>query len=107
MSWQEIGPLKRELEEAHEVDAEINVLEAQIEQARKRLNRAKFFRSSGQLDNIVWLIQDCNLVFDEVFALRKAYLQPDFFKLLNVTQDATNAEIKKAYHRIARGLHPD
>lgn len=28
MSWEKIGPLKRELEEAHEVDAEINMLEA-------------------------------------------------------------------------------
>lgn len=56
ISWQEVGPLKRELEEAHEVDAEINELEARIEYARKRLNKAKFFRSGGQLDNIIWLI---------------------------------------------------
>ncbi|MDT4939566.1 MAG: molecular chaperone DnaJ [Pseudonocardiales bacterium] len=35
------------------------------------------------------------------------YIEKDFYKSLGVAKDATAAEIKKAYRKLARDLHPD
>jgi molecular chaperone DnaJ len=37
----------------------------------------------------------------------KDYYEKDFYKELGVTKSATSAEIKKAYRKLARDLHPD
>ena len=35
------------------------------------------------------------------------WLEKDFYKTLGVAKDATDAEIKKAYRKLARKWHPD
>src|SRR5699024_7884958 len=35
------------------------------------------------------------------------WLEKDFYKILGVPQDAESAEIKKAYRKLARKMHPD
>ena len=37
----------------------------------------------------------------------KDYIEKDYYKALGVTKDATAADIKKAYRKLARELHPD
>ena len=37
----------------------------------------------------------------------KDYYEKDFYKELGVTKTADSAEIKKAYRKLARDLHPD
>src|SRR6185295_3745501 len=38
---------------------------------------------------------------------RADWAQKDFYAALGVKKDATNAEIKKAYRKLARANHPD
>ena len=35
------------------------------------------------------------------------WLSKDFYKVLGVSKDATDAEITKAYRKLARKYHPD
>ena len=37
----------------------------------------------------------------------KDWLEKDYYKALGVTKDATAADIKKSYRKLARELHPD
>src|SRR4051812_3348085 len=37
----------------------------------------------------------------------KDYIEKDYYKSLGVTKDATQADIKKIYRKLARELHPD
>jgi molecular chaperone DnaJ len=37
----------------------------------------------------------------------KDYYEKDFYKELGVTKTSSSAEIKKAYRKLARDLHPD
>src|SRR3954453_49989 len=37
----------------------------------------------------------------------KDYIEKDYYKALGVTKDASGADIKKAYRKLARELHPD
>jgi len=39
--------------------------------------------------------------------MNKDWLEKDFYALLGVTKDATPAEMKKSYRKLARDLHPD
>jgi molecular chaperone DnaJ len=39
--------------------------------------------------------------------MNKDWLEKDFYALLGVTKDATPAEMKKTYRKLARDLHPD
>ncbi|CAL6093933.1 Chaperone_protein DnaJ [Hexamita inflata] len=90
-----------------ELELKVEQLEYDIEANRKMLNRAKFYRQDTELQNIVWLLDDCNSLFDKIFLLRKRAMQPDFFKLLKVNPQSSTAEIKKSYYNIAKQLHPD
>ena len=37
----------------------------------------------------------------------KDWLEKDYYKALGVTKDASAADIKKSYRKLARELHPD
>ena len=39
--------------------------------------------------------------------MNKDWLEKDFYALLGVSKDATPAEMKKTYRKLARDLHPD
>ena len=94
----DIAPVKKRISDQEDQELELSELEQRIEQARKLLNKAKFSKVEGQLENVVWLLQDCNTIFDKVFELRRMVLQPDFFKILKVNENSSPLEIKRAYH---------
>ncbi|MQS08168.1 DnaJ domain-containing protein, partial [Streptomyces alkaliphilus] len=37
----------------------------------------------------------------------KDFIEKDYYKVLGVPKDATEAEVKKAYRKLAREYHPD
>ena len=37
----------------------------------------------------------------------KDFLEKDYYKALGVAKDASQADVKKAYRKLARELHPD
>ena len=52
----------------------------------------------------LWVLEGCSAMADEVARVRK---EKDFYRILKLEKAATNAEIKKAYRKLALLLHPD
>lgn len=88
-------------------EAELSELEYAAEATRRMLTRAKFQRLPGEALNADAYIDECNALFDRLLQLRVKSLQPDFYRILNVTADSSTMEIKRSYRRLARALHPD
>ena len=43
----------------------------------------------------------------EITALSKIMDELDYYQLLNVAQDASSADVRKAFHDLSRNFHPD
>ncbi|MDK0841627.1 DnaJ domain-containing protein, partial [Clostridium perfringens] len=52
-------------------------------------------------------IHFCSLAFVLIYTISAVLAGRDFYKILNVPKSATLHEIKKAYRRQAKELHPD
>ncbi|CRK99785.1 CLUMA_CG013093, isoform A [Clunio marinus] len=59
----------------------------------------------NQLNLLYSVILNCLLVL--IFTSEFSYANRDFYKILNVKKNANTNEIKKAYRKLAKELHPD
>ncbi|KAH0572225.1 Chaperone protein DnaJ [Spironucleus salmonicida] len=84
-----------------EADKKINFVYALLRDAYKLKVNDNSFPHMQQF------ITDLNKLSDSVFNYHMKTLNPDIYKILNVSRQSSDSDIRKSYFKMARKYHPD